>query len=323
MPRLPMSLPLLVSLCVACFAAPRFRPPEAPTISWRVPAAPQAPSPLEGQRGPGGARTLTAARVLDDLRARTVAISLRAPEGVRERVWPALARQLLNARFTRVLPPSIMGLHGTVAAERSGARTQIDGDLQELLMLRADTPAEVLLAVEVATSAQVEEAEVSFEPGAVESYETAYGRFLTEVTRARQQLEGALATWADGVRQAEGEYVQRGGIWRDSEDVMARDRVAAFQSRAQAFATQLEGARAAAVSPADLSRRAASVRAASRAQVTSARLRATLTDLAAGQTTWMLELSAQRPDEASALADVVTRLVAELTPAAPGEAAAP
>jgi hypothetical protein len=53
-----------------------------------------------------------------------------------------------------------------------------------------------------------------------------------------------------------------------------------------------------------------------------------MTDLAAGQTSWMLELANEQPDEASALADVLGRLVAELptgspAPVASTEGAAP
>jgi hypothetical protein len=318
MPRHAIALALILTatLPIGCFAGPQFRPREPPTMSWRVPTAPQAPAPVLGSRGAGGDRTLIAARPLDDLRARTLAVALRTPDSAREYAWPMLARQLLSARFTRVLPPTIMSLHGTIATERGGAHTTVEGDLQPLLLLRAETPADVLIAVDLSASAQIDEASVTYEPGALEAYESAYTRFQSEVVRARRELSSALATWTESVHAAEAEYTQRGGQWRDADDVAARDNAQVFLNRAQAFDAQLDGAARAAVSPPDLVRRASQARAASREQVASVRLRATITDLSAGQTGWMLELTAQRPDEASAVSEALARLVAELAPSA-------
>ncbi len=313
---------LVVLIGTACFGGPRYRPPETPSLPLRAPSAPSAPSPVAAQRAPGDERRLTTVRPPDDLRPRTIAVALRGPEALLTRAWPVLARRLLEARFTRVLPPPITSLRGSVQSERGAARTTVEGDLQSLLHLRADTPAEVLLVVELAASAEAHEATVTFPQGALETYETAYGRFLAEVNQQRERVRGEVASWSDGARAAEMQYAQQGGRWQDEGDVAAREQGRAFLSRAQAYDGQLETALRAAVPPAELVRRAAAQRAASRASVSLVRLRATLTDLTPGQTSWMLELAGEQPDEAAALADVLGRLVTELPTGGPAPVAA-
>lgn len=316
--RLRWSGAALVALCAtACFGGPRYRPPETPPLPLRAPTAPRPPSPLASQRASGAERRLTSVRAPDDLRARTVAVALRGPEPLLARAWPVLARRLLEARFTRVLPPPLASLRGSVQSERGGARTTVEGDLQSLLHLRADTPAEVLLVVELAASAEAHEAEVAFESGTLEGYDTAYERFQAEVAQQRERLRSAVASWSDDTRAAEMQYAQQGGRWQDESDVAAREQGRAFLSRAQAYDGQLESALRGAVPPAELVRRAAAQRAASRSSVSLVRLRATMTDLSPGQTAWMLELAAEQPDEAAALADALGRLVAELPTGAP------
>lgn len=290
----------------------RFHPPPLPSVPLSAPSPPNPPAPIETQRSARDEQQVTSVRAPDDLRGRTIAIALRGPEALQERAWPMLARRLLEARFTRILPPPIASLRGSVQSERGTARTTVEGELRSLFHLRADTPAEVLLVVELSASAEAQESQVAFPSGSLEAYESEYARFRTTLTETRQRLQAEVATWSAGFQDAEAQYAQRGGQWRNEQDVSAREQGRAFLGRVQAYETQLESAQRAAVPPAELVRRAAAQRAASRVSSSFVRLRATLTDLSPGQTSWMIDLARERPDEATALSEVLNRLVAEL-----------
>jgi hypothetical protein len=301
----------------------------------RLPGLPTAPSVPESQSVRGEVAPTVDARVVSarlpgDLRAQTVAIAVEGDEQIAGTLTPRFTRALLAAGYTRVLyPTSVQAVNGELerVGTTAGERTVIHGTVRQLLPLRATTPADSLLAISVQPAGVVERerrVEARYADGALAAYDREYQQF----SRAARGLSGLIAGYTSESEEAFASYQRAGGVVRaNTPEAQLAYAVEAWTATATSLQGQLRALLANVPPTAQLAARAAAATAGGTERVSMpvVRLRATLTDLRAGETYWMVDVNAEGTDQSAALEGAVASILTALgnRGGAPAAAAAP
>ena len=235
--------------------------------------------------------------------------------GIEHRVLEMLPPALVGARFTRVLlPPAVDGLNGTVERNGGGDRTSLTGPAVSLLPMRANTPVDAVLRVELRNAADVIERTTRYDipADALQRYAQALAQYREGLQRAQRELAAASA-YPTEVETAVAVYQRRGGTFSDAEDRARLEDARAFVARYAELDQQLRAALAAPPPGAEAVQRTAQSRTSTQRSGTPAvRLRAVFSDLRAGETFWVDDIRISAATEAEALAQAITTLIGDL-----------
>lgn len=321
----PASLVRWTALSAAIAAAPltscgrpSFEVRSPPSLTARIPAPPALPESVSQESATGGganARRVTAARPLGNVREQTVLMVIDGESTHRAALLEMLPPALVAARFTRVLlPPGLDGVTGTVERTGGGERTALSGSALQLLPMRANTPVDAVLRVELRNAADVIERTTRFEvpPEALQRYATALAQYREGIQRTQRELMAA-SSYPTEVESAVTNYQRRGGNFADAEDRTRLEEAQAFIARYAQLDQQLRAALAATPPDPEAVQRAVRNRTTTERSGTPAmRLRAVFSDLRAGETFWVDDIRISAPTEAEALAQAVTTLINDL-----------
>ena len=291
-------------------------PPQFPSL----PSPPTVPASqsVRAEVAPLVDARVVSARLPGDLRTQTIAVAVEGDEAVGTALTPRFTRALLAAGYTRVLyPTSVQAVNAEL--ERSGAgageRTVIHGTVRQLLPLRASTPADCLLVISVQSAQRVDRerrVEARYANGALADYDRRYQDFL----RVARGTSGGLSSYARESANAFATYQREGGtVVGNTREAELAAAVEAWNTTAASLQSQLRTLVASAPATSQLAARAAAATAGGMEHVSMPviRLRATLTDLRAGETYWLVDVAAEGTDESAALDGAVGAILASLS----------
>jgi hypothetical protein len=298
------------SVRLALRAAPMFPDVEA------VPSPPPLPeaAATRSATNPEVERQLTAAHPPADLRPDVVALVLDGPVEARATILELLAPLLIGRGYTRVLYPfAVQEVTGTLDRTEEGSRirTTVAGRLDQLALLGASSPASYLLALQVREFAATSEEHTTHRipPEALAHYRDAGTAYRQQIAQLLARLRGSATSYAIEAREAMEAYEAAGGTYEDPDEQAARDRANAFLSQLATAEAQLVSAGSRLPAPEALEQRAAAANTMRGAPMIRILLRATLTDLRAGETFWMLDVQAMAPERKDALSRALQALV--------------
>lgn len=306
-------------VCLAFFdcAGNRLELRQPPSLSLTVPTPPRVPTPEESARvsvaQSGG--SVVSSRPMTDLRAQTLAIALTGDTALCARLERALPAALVRARLTRVLlPSSVQRLQGTVERAANGDRTVLTGELLALLPMRANTPAEQLLRIEVlvGTSEVNTRRQWAIAPAEMARYRSEWATFESALRAIDNQLRSTVTTYSNDAQTEITRYERAGGRYERPEERELRDRVALWSTEATALSARVQAVRTA-PNPDQVASgvRGAQSEVGHRPAVI---LRAVLTDLRGGETWWVNEVRASNDDPNRALDEALAGLIHDVAP---------
>lgn len=308
------SIILALSGCVG----PSLRLRSAPSLSVRFPQPPRVPEAVSQQSSTAqqaGHPRVISARALGNIRQQTILLILDGDPSLRGAMMDMLPTALISNRFTRVLlPPALESVTGTVERGNQGERTTLSGPADRLLPMRANTPIDAVLRVELQRAANVVQhtTRYAIPDDALERYAMELNRYQATLARIRQQLDAS----ADYPREAEQQiaaYQARGGRFEDEESRQRAEEARSFVMLHAQLSEQLRNALAAPLPGAEAVQRGAASRVAtSEERSAGMRLRALYTDLREGETFWFDEVSASNSDERTALNQALATLIQDL-----------
>lgn len=308
---------LRVAILALTACTPTFRVPSPPTLPMDLPRAPAAPQPAEVPVPPPGVRAdATSAHAPADLRAQTLAVVLVGPAEVVAATQRRLPLMLVARRFTRVLYPSLQSVETTLERGEASERVTFRGSLPQLALLQARTPAGHLLQLEVRgdDGPEVLRSTYAISPAELAAYRDGLEAYRVATERWRARLQQVVAPYRETVTRTRQAYEQDGGRYRDPGEQELLSQVSSWDSEANTLLASSEAALRGAPTPEQLVERASRTQgeALSRRRVS---VRATLTDLTAGETYWIDEVEAVSPTLDEALSAALARALDDLSPA--------
>lgn len=317
-PRPSIAIIFIVS-CVApgCGSARlELRPPPSLPDVEGLPAPPPPPEPQTARTAPTPEleREVTAAHPPANLRPDVVALVLDAPPAARGMTLELLGPLLISHGYTRILyPVAFQEVTGALARTEEATRisTTVSGRLDQLALLRASSPASYLLALEVRESAGTLETHTvhRIPPESLARYRDARTAYERQTAQLLARVRGAGTSYALEARDAMAAYEAAGGTYDDPEERSTRDRANSFLSELASTEARVAGAASRLPTPEALEQRAGAADTTQGRPMVRILLRATLTDLRAGETFWMLDVRAMAPERKDALSQALQALV--------------
>jgi hypothetical protein len=308
----------LALLALEHCARPSLQLRSPPSLSVQMPSRPQVPDAVsqESAQGPTPSpRRVTSTRPVNNPREQTILLVLDGDASLRAAMLDVLPTALITARFTRVLlPPTLEGVSGSVERGAAGERTTLTGPAHRLLPMRANTPVDAVLHIELQRAGEVIERTTRYEVPA-----DALQRYAEEVNRynaALQQAQRQLAVVADYPAEAEAAlqtYQRQGGRFDDEESRLRMEEARSFVIAHTQLNAQLRAALSSPLPGAEAVQRGAATRASTQRERTpGVRLRAIFSDLRAGETYWVDDVRVPGADENAALSRALTTLIEDL-----------
>lgn len=308
----------LALLALQHCARPSLQLRAPPSLSVQMPSRPQVPDAVSQESAQGQAtnpRRVVSTRPVSNPREQTILLVLDGDASLRAALLEALPAALITARFTRVLlPPTLEGVSGSVERGAPGERTTLTGPADRLLPMRANTPVDVVLHVELQRAAEVIERTTRYEvpPDALQRYAEELNRYNI----ALQQVQRQLAVAADYPAEAEAAlqtYQRQGGRFDDDESRQRMEEARSFVALHTQLSGQLRAALSSPLPGAEAVQRGAATRASTnRERTPGVRLRAIFSDLRAGETFWVDDVRAPGADENAALSRALATLIEDL-----------
>lgn len=308
----------LALIPLASCASPRLQLRSPPSLSARLPTPPVLPEAQAQQSTRGGGtntQRVTAARALGNLREQTILVVLDGESALTGAALELLPSTLIGARFTRVLlPPMVEGLEGTVERSAAGDRTVLSGRAVQLLPMRANTPVDGVLRIEVRHAGDVIEQTTRYEipADALQRYAAELARYREALQRVQQQLAASSGYPAE-VDAELAAYRQRGGRFDNEEDRQRIEDARSFVALYAQAEQQLRAAMAATPpSPEALQASARGRTSTDRNTTPGVRVRAVYSDVRAGETFWIDDIRAVGANPAEAISQALSTLIQDL-----------
>lgn len=290
-----------------------------PSLTARLPTAPTVPQPVSDastSRATNSGHLVTSTHPVANPREQTILLLLSGDDQLRGALAEILPTTLVGARFTRVLmPPSLDGVSGSVERGASGERTTLNGPAERLLPMRANTPIDGVLRVELrrASDAVVSTTRFAVSSQALQRYSSELRSYNTALEAARQQLMSS-ASYAQESQSAIQRYQAQGGRLDSSETRERVEEVIAFNTRYAELESQLRAALSAPLpQPSEVQRMAEQRSTSSRSSTPGVWLRAIYTDLRGGETFWIDEVRVSESDDTAALRQAIGTLMLDLS----------